>query len=321
MPSSSRPPELQAIIDEVMRLGEFASVDEVNRHLAERTRDYNAAPQADLGGLSPDEMSQLLYGDWTTSGALRLNETLALAELRDVAMLADARTLLEFVATTGPVKETAAKYLPPKVVAVLMPQLRLPGQLRFAAAHNEPAAKKESDHLWLSALRQTLMYAKLLARRAGLRVTPKGRELLGDDRAGALYALLFRTFFRELDLRFFSASDEHSGLQSTVAYSFLKLRTVAREWQTSEVLAQQAWLASAKDPASALDKEYGDLRHYAFRQRVLEPLVEFGLLEQRELPSERRWDATVEYRVTPLFDRFLRVSFQGKTRRDPFRMR
>ena len=321
MPSFNRPPELQAIIDEVMRLGEFASVDEINSHLAGRTRDYNAAPQADLGGLSPDEMSQLLYGDWTTTGALRLNETLGLAELRDVAMLSDARTLLQFMATNGPVKETAAKYLPPKVIAALLPHLRLPSQSRFAAAHDEPAPKKESDHLWLSALRQTLMFARLIARHGGLRVTPRGHGLLGDEKAGELYALVFRTFFRELDLSYFSASDEHSRLQSTVAYSFQKLLTVARDWQSWEVLAEQAWLESAKDPASALDEEYGDLRHYAFQQRVLEPLVQFGLLEQRELPSESRWDATVEYRVTPLFDRFLRISFQGNARRDPFLMR
>lgn len=321
MPSSDRPPELQAIIDEVMRLGEFASVDEINSHLAERTHDYNATPQADLGGLSPDQMSQLLYGDWTTTGALRLNETLGLAELRDVAILADARTLLQFIEANGPIKETQAKYLPPKVVAALMPQLRLPAESRFAAAHGEPAPRKEADHLWLSALRQTLMFAGLIARRTGLRVTPKGRELLVDESAGELYALVFRTLFRGLDLRYFSGSNGHPGLQSTVPYSLLKLRTAARDWQTSEVLAEQAWLESAKDPPSALDIEFEDLRHYAFRQRVLEPLVQFGLLEYRELPSERRWDLPAEYRVTPLFDRFLRISFKGKARRDPFLMR
>jgi hypothetical protein len=39
---------------------------------------------------------------------------------------------------------------------------------------------------------------------------------------------------------------------------------------------------------------------------VLTPLVYFGLLEERRLPSEDWWREPVEVRVTPLFDRFLR---------------
>ena len=63
-PGRGRPPELQAIIDEIGRGPPFASVEEVNRVLADRMREYNASPQSALGGLSPDEMGQLLYGDW-----------------------------------------------------------------------------------------------------------------------------------------------------------------------------------------------------------------------------------------------------------------
>ncbi|HCU13368.1 MAG TPA: hypothetical protein DGB72_14700 [Gemmatimonadetes bacterium] len=48
MSSTSRPPELQAIIDEIGRAGPFASVEEVNRLFALRVREYNATPQAVL---------------------------------------------------------------------------------------------------------------------------------------------------------------------------------------------------------------------------------------------------------------------------------
>ena len=48
MSSSGRPPELQAIIDEIGRAGPFASLEEVNRLLAVRVREYNATPQSEL---------------------------------------------------------------------------------------------------------------------------------------------------------------------------------------------------------------------------------------------------------------------------------
>jgi hypothetical protein len=55
MPSQKRPPELQSIFDELSRAGPFGSIEELNRLVALRTRDYNAMPQAELGDLSPDE--------------------------------------------------------------------------------------------------------------------------------------------------------------------------------------------------------------------------------------------------------------------------
>ena len=158
-------------------------------------------------------------------------------------------------------------------------------------------------------------------RRKGLRVTPRGRELLRPDRAGELYALLFLTVFRKLDLRVFTNDDRHAGLQSTIAYSFYKLRAAAGEWSSSEALAEAAWLESAKDPPTEWEVQNVDFRHYTFRHCVLDPLVQFGLLEERVLPTEERWKELIEFRLTPLFDRFLRFEFHRQAARDPFLMR
>lgn len=42
---------------------------------------------------------------------------------------------------------------------------------------------------------------------------------------------------------------------------------------------------------------------------MLEPLTQFGLLEERMVPSEDPWARPVEYRRTPLFERFMRFEF------------
>jgi hypothetical protein len=46
------------------------------------------------------------------------------------------------------------------------------------------------------------------------------------------------------------------------------------------------------------------------RYQVLEPLVDFWVLESRNLPSRDKWDRPIEVRKTPLFDRLLRFEFQ-----------
>lgn len=306
----TRPPELQAIIDAIERDGPYESIEELNRVLAQRMREYNTLPQQDLGGLSPEEMSQLLRGDWISTGALRVSERLPIRDLRDVPFFADARTLLRYIHDAGVVRETPAKNLPRAAVASLLPDLRIPTLRRHGVRWpEERPPRNEEDVPWLPELRYTLLFGGLLLRRKGLRVSPHGRKLLADENAGALYAHLFRTFFQKFDLRALSRFAEHAGLQATIAYSFHRLQSVAREWSSPESLAHTAWLASAKDPPSAAELAYGDLSHLAFRQRVLHPLVLFGLLEERSAGTTDGWRESVEHRVSPLFTRALSFHF------------
>ena len=315
-------PDFRSIVDEIVRSAPAASLDELNRRLAARTRAYNSTPQAELGGLSPDQMAQLLYGDWVSKGALRLNEKLSLADLADPPLFADARTLLDFVATQGPVKETAARNLPRAAVAALLPRLRAPGRLSSRHSAYEAPMRNEEDVVWLSPLRHCLLFAGLLVRRKGLRISRLGRELMADDRAGELYSHLFHTVFRTFNLAVLSRDDRHAGLQSTVAYTFYKLRTDARTWTSSQALAESAWLGSAKDPRTEWEVSGGvDYRHYTLRHRVLDPLVQFGLLEDRAIPTDSASRTDIEYRVTPLFDRFMRFEFEGAAGWDLFLVR
>jgi hypothetical protein len=192
------------------------------------------------------------------------------------------------------------------VVQDLLPQLRT---AETDQPFERPPAPNEGDVLWLVVLRHTLLFARLLVRRRGLVTSKQGRLLLEEQRAGELYALLFTTFFRTFDLRFFDNADRHPGLQPTVAYSFYRLRD-ANEWSTAQELAERGWHPDAKDPPSPSDLQYGDLRHWSFTQRVVTPLVQFGLMERRAVdPAARRKD--YEYRIAPLFNRFVRFQFGG----------
>jgi hypothetical protein len=306
--SMKRPPEIQAIFDAITRGGPYRSIDQANRVIAARMEAYNSTPQEALGGLSPDQMNQLLSGDWHSTGALRVNSSVSIDHLRDVPFLNDALTLLRYVDSAGRVKETAAKNLPRAVVADLLPRLVMPTYIKNSVLVGEPAARNEQDVPWLSELRHTLMIGGLLMRRRGLRLTASGRDLMRDDLAGVLYALLFRTFFQRFNLAMLTRFGDHDGLQPTVAYSFYRLRSVARVWTSPQTLSESAWLESAKDPPTPYELQFGDLSHYTFRQRVLDPLVQFGLIERRVVGVRDRLIELLEYRLLPLFDRVL--SFQ-----------
>ncbi len=327
-PRPPRPPGVQSILDEIaQRPGGFASLDALNAHLARRMQEYNATPQPELGGLSPIQVQQLLTGDWATTGALRVADDTSLEELHHVPFLADARTLMRYVAEHAPVKLTSLGNLSRAAVAALVPQLRMVADEDDEADEegNAPLPpfpiRNEGDALWLVILRHVLLFAKVIARRKGLVLTKRGQQLLDDGQAGALYALLFRTFFRQFDLRFLCNDDRHPGLQQTLAWSFCQLGRAGNEWASAESLAARAWLDSARDPMDARDREFGDMRHWAFQRRVLQPLVMFGLLERRREPGTKRWEYRWEFRPAARFERVLRFEFQGGGRGDLFLMR
>ena len=283
-----------------------ASIEQLNRLIARRMDDYNTAPQSELGGLSPAQMGRLLYGDWSGGGGLTLNRELTLDDLASANLLHDARTILGLLRDAGVLAVTQAGNLSRAVVKELVPRLRVSRSPFIAEQLELGKVVNEQDVLWLNVLRHVLTMAGLMMRRKGFRITARGRELVAEDRAGELYAKLFETFFRKFNLQVLDRSDRHAGLQGTIAFSFYRLRTCARDWSTPEKLAAEAWLASAMDPLAEYEIKYGDWRHWSFRNRVLGPLVHFGLLEERELPAKEKWERSVEMRKTPLFDRILR---------------
>ncbi len=227
----------------------------------------------------------------------------------DIPLVADARTILGFVAANTPVKLTPAGNLQRAAVASLVPQLRTRAENAELTGVPDTSIRNEDDVRWLPIVRHVLLFAKLLGKRKGLVLSARGRELLDDARAGELFDVLFRTFFRQFDLSYLYADHRHAGLQQTIAYSFYQLSRVEAEWISDKVLAERAWLASARDPMNAFEVQYGDMREAAFRYRVLEPLVMFGLLERRLLPGAEPWLKQAEFRRTALFDALLRFEF------------
>jgi len=284
----------------------FASMADAQRLVDARMREYNTRPQPELGGLSPLQMAELLAGDWETTGPLTIDATLGVDEIGDPEFLHNAVAFLTMLRDDGPARATAAGNLSREAVTRVLPRLHFEdGYLDDLRGVNK--VLNEGDVGRLETLRYLLGFAGLMHRRKGFCISPAGRTLLDDTRRGELLALLFRTFFRKLDLRSVDGWSGDAGLQQTIAFTLWKLRTGAESWATPAHLARVAWLESAMDPLPP-DSPFPDttFREWRFRRRVLDQLVWFGLLESRELPRKERWERPIEVRKTSLYDRLLR---------------
>lgn len=309
MQSPFKAAELQALLDEMARDAPFPSIDALNARLAQRMQQYNTTPQPELGGLSPDQAAQLLYGDWATVGAFRVTGEAAPEALLAVPIVADARLLMAYLGANGPVKLTPKGNLTRAAVAELAPQLRSEALLEERGGLAPLPVRNEDDVRWLPVLKHILLFGKLATKRKGLLLSARGRALLPEPQVGSLFVELFLTFFRQFDLRYLYSGTPHLGLQQTLPYAFFQIGRTAHDWTPFAPLADAAWLQSARDPFASWERDHPEARFNAFRYRVLEPLVLFGLLERRLLPAAAPYLRRAEYRCTPLYSQLLRFAF------------
>lgn len=153
---------------------------------------YNAAPQAELLGLSPNQVMQLLDGDWRTTGAVRLTSRLTGEQAGRAWAFGAALAFLYLVIDQGSAPVTATGNLTRKFVALAVEALDFPpGYLDRVREYNKVI--NEPDFGLLFVLRHTLVEAGYLRGRAGFRVTPRGRKAL--DLMAAEPGAVFRRLF------------------------------------------------------------------------------------------------------------------------------
>jgi hypothetical protein len=267
---------------------------------------YNAAPQADLGGLSPAQVGELIYGDWESAGALRLDEGCRTSDLEAARFLQVARLLLEVARDEGPLPATQAGNLTRRSVDQLVGRISGSGEV-LEVLRGSGGVLNEQDIYLLHIPRVVLGLAGLLVRRKGFRITSRGRTLLDERRTGELFAGLFRTFFRTFNLAYLDRGPGQPGVQRTLAFSIFQLGRHAADWATAERLAECVLLPEALDPT---DPYYGShTAVWLLATRLLNPLCEFGLLERRRTGNGPEWQRVSEFRKAPLFDRFVRFDF------------
>jgi len=307
---NSLPPWLQGVQEELGRSA-FSSLAELQAHVDRRVAAYNAAPQAALGGLSPNRMAELLYGDWQATGALRVNEALTLAELEPAPLLHNARMLLTALQDAGPAQATAAGNLNRRFVRAMVDAMRW--REEFAADLREANRQiNEEDLLDLHMVRVLLELIHLIRKRQGsFRITRAGRAALEPSQAGPLYARVFRTLFRGLNLDYLYRGWPNPAMQQTVAYTLYRLASAAEDWRATAALANHVLLPEVLEEERDQPQANEATSGWGLWGRVLRPLEWLGVIEERRVQGSEPFAYHIEVRKTALYDRVLSFRFRG----------
>jgi hypothetical protein len=261
-----------------------------------------------LNGIEPawtmldfDSFNALHEEPSTNNNAIRLEPKLTATEVSVSAVAVNAMLLLRRAAETGGLKLTETGNLSRAVVegmlAIEWPDYNEAELVRYNKVINEP------DFLPLHFLRILTQTAKLFRKSRGTLVpTPLGRSVLKAEQYGPLHALLFHVAFWHLNIGYFDRYPLESWPQRQVGVILWALSASANDWLSRETLTRLC-----TTPVIGVLESQWDFGSGAMEDRILRPLVWFGLLEsQSEARSPTEMVERRLYRKASLFDRFLK---------------
>ena len=161
----------------------------------------------------------------------------------------------------------------------------------------------------LNVLRILLEFADYIKLQKGqLTLTKKGKTCLKKVALGEMQVALFSQLFCELNLAYLDRLPEYPEVQSTVPFILYVIHTLAEEGISIDGLCERAYLTPVREGFD----EAGFRRHdrYTLIKRVLNPLHDFGLLEQRLGPGTvPNIEVLVSVQTTPLFKKMIHFRF------------
>jgi len=292
--------EIEALLPEM----ESLPLEEVNIRIGGIMDRFNQRPVDAMGGLSPHQVERLLQQDWGQEGGpLVLNRGLSLEELAPSRDLRNTRSFLRLLVEEDGTKLTTSGNLNRAFVRRMMDEGAWVW-FRGMAPEEIRQVWNERDFFSLHRLRVLSDLAGLIRKLKGRFVaTKKGKKLLEDEGAGELFALLFETQFRKMNLAYLDRHPAGPEFQQGIAYSLFHLTEAARDWRTPEELVKPLllpYVLEAPPPLPGLR-----MPDSVLEIRLLDVLEGFGLLEMEERPGREPWITERRYRIAPLYERFM----------------
>jgi hypothetical protein len=295
-------PVADILMREIDRL-QPRSIEEMNLIARDVSDRYNRTAQPEIGGLSPEQVSKLIYGDWLGS-AVVLNEQLTLAELAGAPILVNGRRLLNALGQMGTAKATATGAFNRKFATQMFTEFDINTRTRESAVRLNKVFN-QIDVPYLEMLRHLLPQAGLLLFRKGeFRLTKRAIGLLPENKAGELFALLFRTLLLRFNLAALDGLPEAPALQHTAGYTLYQLSKRANDWLEVPGCGMSLLLPKVVEelPELSWTPVNGSASDRFCDIRMVMKFRDMGLIEY---DNARSWPSPDRFRKAPLFDRFL----------------
>jgi hypothetical protein len=300
----------QIVLDDIIEAAEereFASLEELNAFAQQRMEMQNKRPLAEFCGLSPEQMSRLLYTPFTAPETVRFAPDAGSAGESGIMRI--FMPLAEAI-NEGGLKATAKGNLPLKFCKAMAEQLKQQenGIRRLLIG----GIGSEVDLDPLHCTRLTAQLAGLIRKYRGKFVlTRKGRDMLALEDHGGIYFELFKAYATQFNWGFRDGYPEAPIVQHAFLYTLFLLGSFGAA-ERPQRFYEDGFLAAfpmALDmfPESSYRSTEDSARRCYFL-RSLERFAEFfGLAELTSAPGDL-FREKCQVRKTALLDRFVRFS-------------
>jgi hypothetical protein len=212
----------QSIADEIAAAAAeqpFASLDEINAFTSQLMNERNRSARLDFCGLSPEQMSHLLYAPFTSQETVRF--AMNIEPGPDVEIMGLFLALVRAIGESG-LKATAKGNLPLKFCQSMAQQLREGADdqrsLRIGGV------RSETDLEQLHCTRLVAELAGLIRKYRGKFVlTRKCKDLLSRHDLGGLYFELFKTYSTKFNWAYRDLYSEAQIVQTSFLYTLFLL--------------------------------------------------------------------------------------------------
>lgn len=298
-------PITRSIAEEIEKHN-FNDIDDLNDHLQEIMVGRNAAPDPEMGGLSPDQVAQLLYTNWDDDNCpLKFNKNITIDDVKNSPFFHNARLLLNtLIKMENENTATTKGNLTRHVVGAVFDKLIMPDSDRkFILSYNKVI--NELDVKPLHHIRVVCESADIIKlKKKKFIVEKKYIELFDDKNAGKLFYLLFFGYFRKFNIGYVDGMSDFDSIQSTMPYSFYQLGKIKGQVDITK-LKDHVFLPAVLDELNDELSFSADDITWLVESRIVKPLEFFGLVDCSYKEIMKKYMARDKVKKTKLFDKFM----------------
>jgi hypothetical protein len=285
------------LIQEEIEKKDLGSLNELNDEVSKIVTRMNHTPDPLFLGLSPSQMSQILYFSFSPKNDVFTFVCKDSDELKRNSMVGHAFYLMEKLNLDGGVKATQTGNLPRSLVREIY--YKFFSEDKFARL-----PLSEEDLFEIQRLRIVLEFAGVMKKRNNkFELTKKGKKILETQDRVNLFTEIFLTMMKKWNWANGDRYSELDQIQTSAIFNFLILQRQCQDWTLDKFLGQvylEAFPNLVRKTQSMLSPEDEIVNCFAnrFLKNICLPL---GFLEQKE-EGESYLDHKVFYRVTRFFE-------------------
>ncbi|MEA3464979.1 MAG: SEC-C metal-binding domain-containing protein [Thermodesulfobacteriota bacterium] len=293
--------ETRAEIQELLQGRDFDSLDEANEVLSAHFNNKNTTVNDDFSGISPEQMSELLYHPFDSPDCLRFVWSFEKDCQSPIMTLFSL--LVEAIGEDG-LKPTAKGNLPQKFCREAA--LRYWGEELHKELTRYGKINKEDDFLDLHITRLVAELAGLIRKYRGKFIlSGECRRILKQQGIMGIYPLLFKSFVQNYNWAYADGYEELPFIQHSFAYTLYLLQRFTAQWQPQSFLEEKFIQAFPM-----LLEEFPSSNYFTSQQRLgscyalraIHRFAAFWGLVELEKVDKNKYLSTYRIRKLPLLD-------------------